>query len=101
MVPAVSMSLCCPYPKSSPQELEWVAAGAVQCLGESRLVPLKAKMSSSGDGELRSTGSVCTAAYSASFLSASLSQILLKNSGMLACTRGALLPVQPENAGNI
>lgn len=46
-------------------------------------------------------GSICAAAYSASFLSASPSQILFKNSGILAYTRGALLSVQPKNAGNI
>lgn len=90
-----------PIPRAHPRSWGGLSAEAVRCSGESRLVPLKARMSSSGDGELCSMGSICTAAYSASFLSASLSQILLKNNGMLACTRGALLPVQPENAGNI
>lgn len=90
-----------PSPSQDLRSWGGLSAGAVQCLGKRRLVPLKAKVSSSRDGELCSMGSICTAADSASFLSASLSQILLKNSGILACTRGALLPVQPENAGNI
>lgn len=90
-----------PIPRSHPRSWAGLSAGAVQCLGKRRLVPLKAKVSSSRDGELCSTGSICTAADSTSFLSASPSQVLLKNSGILACTRGALLPVQPENAGNI
>lgn len=90
-----------PIPRSHPRSWGGLSAGVVQCLGKRRLIPLKAEVSSSRDGKLCSMGSFCTAAYSASFLSASLSQILFKNSGILACIRGALLPVQPENAGNI
>lgn len=43
-------------------------------------------------------GAIFTAAYSASFLSASLSQILLKNSGILACARGQERSTTPFSA---
>lgn len=65
-----------PIPRAHPRSWGGLSAGAVQCLGKRRFVPLKAKVSSARDGKLCSMGSICTAAHSASFLSASLSQIL-------------------------
>lgn len=81
---------CClhVFTQSSSQDLTPVAG--VGCLlglisVKRKSVPLKAKASGPRDGELCSMGSIFTAA---SFCSASLSQIIFKNNGILACARG-------------
>jgi len=94
---------CClhVFVQSPSQELTHVA-GVCCLLGLFRIrrrsVPLKAKASGPRDGELCSVGSIFAPAYSVSFLSASLSQILLKNSGILASTRGEKRSTAPSAA---
>ena len=87
-----------PIPRARPSSWGGLSAGASQCLDKRRSIPLKAKASGPRDGELCSMGSIFTAAYSASFLSASLSQILLKNSGILAYAKGQERSTAPSAA---
>lgn len=67
-----------PIPRAHPSSWGGLSAGAIQCLDKRRSVLLKAEASGPRDGQLCSMGTIFTAAYIASFLSASLSQILFK-----------------------